>query len=705
MFFVKQNLKNSFNNFDYICTNIMFIYRQRKKPQQVEQTSAVTAPLQSALPNEKCHFPSTSTAAATSAVSVASQSAVPIEEYYLPTTSTGSATEQEMIKLNQGKKPWLPIVEGDEVIITKQPLPVRRKQRDVSSWASNKRSRSHQRGESYTSKRGVIVPAKQIKNLKNCVEKCKFKCGVTISQVEREALFKAYYKMNQNEKYHYILNTTSKNPTERPKNKNQESFKKFSFKYFFNVGTNRIQVCKLFYLGTLHISQKPVYNVHKNKDVSTNTPKSDGRGKSAKSLRSLNEDVKNTVRDHIKSFPTVESHYCRATTNRTYLESNLNLVKMYKLYKEMCDEQHKESVKLSMYRHIFVSEFNLDFHIRKSDRCDLCEEYKISTSQNIVTDELILRYKKHVVEKNAMRENRKKDREGNAVPVLCFDLQNVIACPRAEISSFFYKRKLNTYNMTAHFSESKTIYCALWTEVTAGRSGNDLASAVYKILKQVALEHDFTELILWSDSCVPQNRNSYISCAVQNFIHEHPHIQKVTMKYSVPGHSCIQEVDNAHSIIEKGMSTNEFYSPLGLIRVLKGINRQHPIRVLQMSAKDFFDFESASKALNFKSVPFFQVSILVFTKILHQVSYKTSFLQCNENLTNLRFTVSSNKKARNSKMKKREGDSSIPIWRLIMPRNLTSKQALPEDKVKDIKSMFRFMPIQDREYYTTVLKL
>lgn len=206
---------------------------------------------------------------------------------------------------------------------------------------------------------------KNIKFKKNCVEKCKFKCGITISQTEREALFKAYYKMNQNEKSHFILNTISKNPTERPKNKNQESYKKFSFKYFFNVGTNRVQVCKKFYLGTINISQKPVYNVHKNKDSLTNTPKLDGRGKRAKSLRNLSEDVKNTVRTHIKSFPVVESHYCRATTNRTYLESNLNLVKMYKLYKEMCHEQNEEPVKLSMYMHIFVSEFNLDFHVRK----------------------------------------------------------------------------------------------------------------------------------------------------------------------------------------------------------------------------------------------------------------------------------------------------------------------------------------------------
>lgn len=56
---------------------------------------------------------------------------------------------------------------------------------------------------------------------------------------------------------------------------------------------------------------------------------------------------------------------------------------------------------------------------------------------------------------------------------------------------------MNTYNLTAHFSESKTVYCALCTEAVSGRSGNDLASALYKILGKVADEHEFTEIVLW----------------------------------------------------------------------------------------------------------------------------------------------------------------------------------------------------------------
>ena len=66
--------------------------------------------------------------------------------------------------------------------------------------------------------------------------------------------------------------------------------------------------------------------------------------------------------------------------------------------------------------------------------------------------------------------------------VICFDLQNVYSLPKAEVSNFFYRRKLNVYNMTAHTSTDKQGYGALWTEGQSGRSANDIASLVVEIL-------------------------------------------------------------------------------------------------------------------------------------------------------------------------------------------------------------------------------
>ena len=56
-----------------------------------------------------------------------------------------------------------------------------------------------------------------------------------------------------------------------------------------------------------------------------------------------------------------------------------------------------------------------------------------------------------------------------------------------------------------------------------GRAGNDLASALVKILEMVFSENkELKNLVLWSDSCVPQNLNSLISYAIAYFFTNEP---------------------------------------------------------------------------------------------------------------------------------------------------------------------------------------
>lgn len=87
----------------------------------------------------------------------------------------------------------------------------------------------------------------------------------------------------------------------------------------------------------------------------------DKRGKKTGSQR-ISEENRNVIRKHIESFPTVQSHYCRKTTSRKYLEKHLSIRKMYELYKEKCLLEEKEPVKYWLYDHIFCTEYNIGFH-------------------------------------------------------------------------------------------------------------------------------------------------------------------------------------------------------------------------------------------------------------------------------------------------------------------------------------------------------
>lgn len=75
----------------------------------------------------------------------------------------------------------------------------------------------------------------------------------------------------------------------------------------------------------------------------------------------ISDADKNKVKEHIKSFQTIESHCCRKDTTKAYLEGMLNLRKMYELYTQKCIEWKTTPVKESMSRNIFTSEFNIAF--------------------------------------------------------------------------------------------------------------------------------------------------------------------------------------------------------------------------------------------------------------------------------------------------------------------------------------------------------
>ncbi|GBM52308.1 hypothetical protein AVEN_126389-1 [Araneus ventricosus] len=91
-------------------------------------------------------------------------------------------------------------------------------------------------------------------------------------------------------------------------------------------------------------------------------------------------------------------------------------------------------------------------------------------------------------------------------------------------------------------------------------------------------KNEITELITWSDSCVPQNRNPIIAISVLYFLKDNTQVKSVTMKYSLPGHSCVQEVDSIHNNIEKVTNKTDFYPPIGLIIILKHVNPRRPYR-------------------------------------------------------------------------------------------------------------------------------
>ena len=153
-------------------------------------------------------------------------------------------------------------------------------------------------------------------------------------------------------------------------------------------------------------------------------------------------------------------------------------------------------------------------------------------------------------------------------------------------------------------------------------------------MKKISIdEPHVTNLICWSDSCVPQNRNSYILQAILEFLYQQEKISSIIMKYCIVRHSGVQEVDNmqkqnmqnAKCKIEGAMKVVEFYSPVSFLRLLLNGNRNIPYRVIQLNKVDFKDYQSSSKMRMFSRAPYTKVCQLKFDKEnLHIIEYKQS---------------------------------------------------------------------------------
>ena len=162
----------------------------------------------------------------------------------------------------------------DGLLVTSSKKTNKKRSRQPEKWKMNKRKKLCQSGESYVSSTKKIISSKKI--LKTCKENCKYKCNAKLTFEQRIFIKQSYYNMDKDRQNFFILSSTRRNITAR-QTKKGFSKRHYSFQYFFVVANEEIRVCKTFWIQTLCISQKIIYNVHEKKHPLTGMPKADMR--------------------------------------------------------------------------------------------------------------------------------------------------------------------------------------------------------------------------------------------------------------------------------------------------------------------------------------------------------------------------------------------------------------------------------------------
>ena len=231
------------------------------------------------------------------------------------------------------------------------------------------------------------------------------------------------------------------------------------------------------------------------------TPPLDKRGKQPNPCIT-SQNIKQQTYRHIKSFPTIESHYGRGKSSKgkKYLSSQLSVATMHELYLEMYEPQEyskmkkdgsgNPQIKYDFYRDCFNSHFNLSFGIPKTDTCAMCDELnvKINDASDPTQKERLKTEKQthiHAAQEfyTELRACTEMARESENVGCLTFDFEQNLPLPHIPINNIFYLRQLWVYVFGIHDCSSNNASMYVWPESTARRGSNEVTSCLHHYLR------------------------------------------------------------------------------------------------------------------------------------------------------------------------------------------------------------------------------
>lgn len=398
----------------------------------------------------------------------------------------------------------------------------------------------------------------QLPEYPTCGHKSKaYQCS-TLTMGDIKNFHDAFYaipsKMSQDA---FLLKFCNVQPPKRRRPSNyQHAAKETSVRCFIrkNVSKEHVPVCQQTFLKVLHITKHRLTYVMK-LFLRTGEAPSEKRGGDRKTAKFEGKQI--AVQRFINSFKSIESHYCRSSSRRNYLSSDLSIEKMSKMYNNQCSPE--ERVKPSYFRMIFNTKYNLSFTTPRTDVCSTCielaEKIKRSTDEG-EKNNLIIEKNVHKRRANAFFQLLKETRDN--LITLSFDCQKNLVLPKVPDQTAYYSRQLYLYNFTIVQGTSqsklttKNVFSYYWTENEFGKGSNEISSAVFDRLNKIEFGPTVTVVRLMADGCSGQNKNTTLIGMCCKWLSERApeRIQNIEVIFPIVGHSFLP-ADRVFGNIEK----------------------------------------------------------------------------------------------------------------------------------------------------------
>ena len=216
------------------------------------------------------------------------------------------------------------------------------------------------RGKTYqTEKTDNYKPALVVRGRCEFV-KCEskgFLCSEIGNEHQEAILWRCYSLNSVTEQRHWIRMHIQSVPCSQ--SRTPSTRRKQTIKYYLpDEEGNELPVCQAMFLNTLDISQRTVRTVSSKTD-DFGVMEGEKRGGRVGTLRQSDDKLRKSITAHIDRFPRMESHYCRKNSSRQYLNPELTIAKMHKMFEA---ESPEVQCSYTTYMRVFNS-MNLTFHV------------------------------------------------------------------------------------------------------------------------------------------------------------------------------------------------------------------------------------------------------------------------------------------------------------------------------------------------------
>lgn len=359
-----------------------------------------------------------------------------------------------------------------------------------------------------------------------------------------------------------------------------------AFTYHAIVGNTRIQVCKSAFVSLHAVTQKRVTRIA-NLLLRGETPK-DKRGFHPNAKKTPVE-VEHIIHQHIESFPAKTTHYSGSEIQ--YLDARLDVKQMHQLFKE---KHPNVEVKYKFYLRYFNENFRYRFGRPQIDVCSTCEELRVKIksphlAENVkraAKSELEIHKRQSKKFYIALKETEQSCKDNMHVGGLVFDYMQNLPLPHIPVQEIFYLRQLWVNCFCVHNLKTQKSLLFVYHEGRANKGANEVCSFLHYYINEY-LDKSITELHLYSDGCVAQNKNHAVIRMCLGLTHS-GRFSNIIHRYPVRGHSFLPCDREFGSFKRKMNKYDRIYTPKEYCSLL--VNSKSNVLVHMVETSEILDF-------------------------------------------------------------------------------------------------------------------